>query len=158
MGRTRILVAYYSRSGHTRQVAEYAAARSGADLEPILEVTPRRGGPWGNTLSTLETLRGKASTIQPLRANFADYDVVLFGTQVWAGSLNPPARAFAAARGHMLTRYALFCTLGGMGSEHAFAQFATLIGHPPERTLAVPQHLLPSGGFHAKVDAFLDGL
>jgi flavodoxin len=153
-----MLITYYSRSGHTRQVAEHAAARRGADLEAIVEQTPRRGGFWGNMLTTFETLRGQPSAIQPLRSDPADYDIVLFGTQVWAGQLNPPARAFIAVRGKQLKRYALFCTLGGMGSERAFAQFAELVGHPPERTLAIPQHLLPTGAFKAQVDAFIDGL
>ena len=154
----RILVTYYSRSGHTRQVAEYLVARSGADVEPIIEVVPRRGGIWGNTLTTLETLRGRASAIRPPVSNPADYDIVLFGTQVWAGGLNPPARAFAAARGPQLTRYGLFCTLGGMGSQRAFEQFAALVGHSPERVVAIPQNLLPTEQYRQKVDAFLEGL
>jgi hypothetical protein len=154
----RVLIVYYSRSGHTRQVAEYIAERSTADIEPILEATPRRGGFWGNILTSFETLRGQPSIIKALGSDPRTYDVVLFGTQVWAGSINPPARAFAAAHGGQLKRYRLFCTLGGMGSEHVFGQFAALVGHPPERTLAIPQSLLPNGAFRARVDSFLDGL
>jgi multimeric flavodoxin WrbA len=154
----RILVTYYSRSGHTREVAEYAAAKCGADLTPILEVKPRSGGFWGNALTTLETLRGHPSALQQCRINVADYDIVLFGTQVWAGSINPPARAFAEAYGAQLKRYALFCTLGGMGSQRAFGQFERLVGHPAERSLAIPQRLLPGEAFKPTVDAFLSGL
>jgi hypothetical protein len=154
----RMLITYYSRGGHTRQVAEYAAAQSGADLEQVVEVTPRRGGFWGNMLTTFETLSGRASIIQPLTAHPAGYDIVLFGTQVWAGSLNPPARAYVAAHGPELGRYALFCTMGGMGAQRVFQEFAALVGHAPERTLAIAQHHLPTGAYRPQVDAFLSGL
>lgn len=155
---TRILITYYSRSAHTREVAEYAALRSGAVLEPIVEVTARRGGFWGDTLTTLETLRGQPSQIRPIKADPTDFDIVLIGTQVWAGSLNPPAKAYIASRGAQLGRYGLFCTLGGMGAERAFGQFAALVGRAPERTLAIRQSLLKGQAYREVVDAFLDGL
>jgi len=39
----KILVAFYSRTGHTRQVAEAIAAALDAELEAIEDVRPRLG-------------------------------------------------------------------------------------------------------------------
>ena len=41
--RPRTLVAYYSRTGNTRHVAEVIAAELGAELEPIVDRAERRG-------------------------------------------------------------------------------------------------------------------
>ena len=39
----QVLVVYYSRTGHTRQIAEAIAADCGADLEAIRDARSRRG-------------------------------------------------------------------------------------------------------------------
>src|SRR5262245_20444151 len=43
MGPNKVLVTYYSRSGHTRRLAERIAQVLGADLEPIVDQRPRAG-------------------------------------------------------------------------------------------------------------------
>ena len=154
----RVLVVYYSRTGHTRQVAEVIASLTDADTEEILEIAPRRGGFFGNIATSFESLGRKPSNIVATTRDPADYDLVLIGTQVWAGSLTPPTRAYLAARGTSIGRYALFCTLGGMGSERVFGTIAHVVGHPPIATVAIPQHTLSNGGFHMKVESFVAAL
>lgn len=153
-----LLVAYYSRTGHTKRLAEAIAAASQATFDPILERHRRRGGFVGNMVTTFQALTGQTSEILPAGQDPRQYSLLAIGTQVWAGSLPPPVRAYVLANRERIGDYALFCTLGGMGSSRVFGQIAELLGRAPLETLAVRQGQLPSGAFLSKAVEFAAAL
>jgi len=141
---SRILVAYYSRTGTTKHVAEQLAHSLGADIEVILDHVPR-AGVLGYLRSTIDgTLRHyadiAASTHDP-----ADYQLVLVGTPVWNRSISSPTRAYLARHWRDLPSVGFFCTFGGYGVQQAIGHMTELCGKHPIWTLALRDHEVKRG-------------
>jgi flavodoxin len=137
----KILVATYSRTGNTNQVANALARRCNADLEELRDVRDRRGV-MGYLRSAKEAIRHVlVPIVQPTR-NWRDYDLVVLGTPVWAGRVSSPMRTYlshqvALGEPTTATRVAFFCTMGGRGAENVFAELEQLMGVKPVATLAL---------------------
>lgn len=146
---TRTLVAYWSKTGHTRTVAEEIARVTGGDLEELVGT-----GSLGTFGIALGTLLGRPAPIAPLRQDPAAYDLVLIGTPVWFARPLSPVHGFVARHRSALGRVAFFCTEGGRGHDTAFDQLARACGREPAATLAVTEAELKSGAHRDKVSAF----
>lgn len=148
----RILIAYHSRSGHTRRVAQALAARLGADLEEIRIVQPL-DGVLGYVMCAIESLAALTPALRPAQRNPAAYDLVVVGTPVWFWDVASPVRSW-------LERYplerplAFFCTMGASGGERAFATMGRLVGRAPLATLALRERDL-EGSIEPQVDGFV---
>ena len=88
---SRILLVYYSRSGHTEFVARQIAARSHADLERI-EDSSSRDGVLGYARSALEAVFRLRPSIERARRGPVDHDLVIVGTPVWFWGVASPVR------------------------------------------------------------------
>ena len=132
----RILVVYYSRSGHTKQVAEQIAKATGADLEAIVDPT-KRSGILGYLRSGFEASRGRLVEIGKSMHDPSAYDVVVIGTPIWDMSVTSPVRSYLAREQARLPSVAFFCTCGGHGGERAFAQMTRVASKRPTATLIV---------------------
>ncbi len=148
---SEILVVYYSRTGHTKQLAERIAERLGADLEQIAE-RRSRSGILGYLRSTYETLRERLPEIGPTR-DPARYRMVLVGTPIWDMSPSSPVRSYLMRHQGALRSTAFFCTCGGSGADKAFAKMSRDAGKEPMTTLVVRAHALDSAG--AAIDRFV---
>jgi len=154
---SKTLVAYFSWTGHTREIAEAVAAELGADVEQIREVHPRSG--WvAYFRSAWEVFRSKTVPIRHVEMNPSAYDLIVLGTPVWAGRMSSPLRAYIAQQGSKLARIALFCTQGGASGEQALRQVADLCGKMPAATLIVSERELKSGAWREKVAGFVKAL
>lgn len=153
----RILVAYYSRTGHTRRVAAAIASACGAEIEAIRDSRPRTGllGWWR---SGKEAWQGRPADILPIDKDPGEYDLVVIGTPVWAGRMSSPVRAYLTGQQARLKRVALFCTEGGSGGEKVLRQMAALCGHEPLATLVVTERELGSGAVDGKLAGFTRAL
>jgi len=149
----RTLVVHYSRTGHTRAVAEAISAALGADLEEIVE-KDKRHGLLGWLRSLRQALAKTPVAIEPAEHRPAAYDLVVFGTPVWAGTISAPVRAYLSAHGAEAKRVAFFCTLGGSGGDKTLVEMAQLCGAKPAATLAVTERELRSGALREKVTGF----
>jgi len=58
----KILVAYYTRDGHTRQVAQRIAESLGADLDEVID-KKKRNGILGFLIAGYDATRGKTTEI-----------------------------------------------------------------------------------------------
>ncbi|HEU5042435.1 MAG TPA: flavodoxin [Gemmatimonadales bacterium] len=151
--RPRALVAYYSRSGNTRRVAETIAAELGADLEPITDLTGRRGF-WGYLRAGRDAMRGRGTTIGAPVHDPAAYDLVVVGTPVWASSMTPAVRTWLGRVAGRLPEAALFLTHGGTGRERVFSQLTALCGRFPLGALALREQELKAGNWEPRARAF----
>lgn len=151
--RPRILVAYYSRTGNTRRVAKAIAAELGADLEPIVDRTDRRGF-FGYLRAARDAMRGRAAEIDRPRHEPATYDLLIVGTPVWVSSLTPAVRTFLGTYGGDGPELAFFLTFGGAGQEKVFSQMADLCARPPLAALAIRESELASPDWEVRVRAF----
>ena len=139
----RTLIVFYSRSGHTRLLAQELATRCSADLEEIREVNSREGF-FGYCRSALQVLIGELPPILKLVKNPSDYDIVIIGTPVWMQRPAPPVLTFLTQNAAVLKRVAFFCTLGGSGDRRTFKEMGRRCGKQPLGTLTVTEKELPT--------------
>jgi len=160
----KILVVFYSRTGVTKKAAERIAAhlRERADVQITAEeiTEPKdRSGILGWLGAGRDAMRKKETPIEPVRANPADFDLVVIGTPVWAWTAASPVRTFCVQHGKEAKKVAFFCTMGGTGDKKTFEALETLCGRPPVATLGLLQRHVRKDddeGFIAKVKAFAE--
>ncbi len=153
MAPMKALIVYYSRSGTTRMLATAISHTLHCDIEEIRDTRSRRGI-LGYVQSLIEAFLRRPSTIESAERDPGSYDLVIIGTPVWAGSMSSPVRSYLMANKARLREAAFFCTLGGRGSESAFAQMRELAGKVPCARCAVTASAVRSGRYGADVARF----
>ena len=154
MAAPRILIAYYSRSGTTRRVADSLAAALKCDIEEITE--PRsRAGLFGYARSLMEARQKRASIIAPAKRDPSSYDLIVVGTPIWGWSVSSPVRAYLIANRTRLPRVAFFRTLGGAGDKNALAQMQGLAGKAPDALCAITAREASTGDFGPRLADFV---
>jgi len=154
---SRILVVYYSMSGHTGRLAEDVARRCGADLEPIREVRPRAGAT-GAARALWDVLAKRHVALRRGQRRPVEYDLVALGTPVWAGRVSAPMRSWIDDHRQALPEVAFFCTAGGAGTERVFRQMRELCRREPVATLAVTERELGATETDARITRFAETL
>lgn len=137
----RMLVVFYSMSGHTRELAGEIGRSLGAEVEDIREPRPRHGlsGVWR---ALVDALTRREPPIEPARCDPTGYDLLVLGGPIWAGRIAAPVRTYARRYASRAEHVAFFCTEGGRGADPAFRELEQLCARPPLATLAVDaQHL-----------------
>lgn len=150
----RILVVCYSRTGHTRRVAEAIAQQCDADLDWIKDRVPRQG-PVGYLRSASQAVLHRKPWIRPARHNPANYPLVIIGTPVWAGNIASPVRSYLSRYGDRCRRVAFFCTFGGAGADKVLADLQGLSQKRAVATLALPQQVIDLGRMEAPIEQFV---
>ena len=114
-------VLYYSLTGNTADTARKIADNLGAKLIPL---TPKKAYPasgfkkffWGGKSAVME----EAPDLEPYAFRAEDYDCVIFGTPVWAGTMAPPLRTALRQQRQALqgkTVAAFACSGGGSAGK-----------------------------------------
>jgi flavodoxin len=132
----KILIAYYSRTGTTKKLAETLAKELNCDLEEIKTARDRKG-PLGYLISGREATLKKSAKILPAAKNPAEYDLLIIGTPIWTFNVSSPARAYLSQNKDRFKKVAFFCTQGGGGHERAFKEMAEICQQHPLATLAL---------------------
>jgi flavodoxin len=153
----KVLVVYFSRTGDTRRTAQMLAKATSGELCAITENRSRLGL-WGYVCSAWEAMLGREASVHTPGCDPAAADLVLIGTPIWGWHLSSPVRAFAREHGSRIRRFAFFCTMGGSGSEAAFAELQQILGQPPLATLALTDAEVDTGSAWPKAEAFARGL
>ncbi len=119
-------VIYYSMSGNTEYVAKIVSEKIGADL---IEIKPKKTYPdkgfkkflWGGK----SAIMGEKPKLKPYNFNYLDYDLIVFGTPIWASNITPPIRSFVAENFDDIQdkRIAVFVCYSGGGAEKAIDKF-----------------------------------
>lgn len=84
----KTLIIYYSESGKTKIVAETLSVKLNGDLIQIEDKKNRKGFKNKMTAS-LDAMRENKTEISPRRVDVSDYDIIYFGTPVWASKPSP---------------------------------------------------------------------
>lgn len=132
----KVLVIYFSRTGHTQELAHELALAGRWDCEALRDAT-RRGGILGALRSGVEALLARSAPIAPLEHDLSEYELVVVGTPVWNHAVSSPVRALFERHRRELPRVAFFVTCHGNGARRVLAQMAELAGREPVTTLAV---------------------
>jgi len=145
------LVAYHSRTGNTRIVAQEIARSLGADLEEIT-VKGKRGGPLGYLKCGYESSRRIPAPINAPSKDPSAYDILIVGGPIWSFTLSSPVRAYLSKC--KAKKVAFFCTFGGMGSVKAFSEMSLLCGNAAA-TMAVKENEIRDGSYKEKIKWFV---
>ena len=118
-----VAVVYFSLEGNTKYVAEKIAMTLGADIIPLI---PAKEYPTGQVSKYFWC--GKSTTfkekpkLETYSFDSQQYDLIILGTPIWAGTFTPPLRTFL--REHQLTgkKVALFACCSGGSADKCFTQ------------------------------------
>lgn len=149
----RILLVYFSRTGHTRKVAMEIASALGCDVEELRDRVGR-GGPLGYARSSLEAIARFDTLLAPTQHDPADYDLVVVGTPIWFWNLSSPVRTWARRHRESLRKLAFFCTCGSSGGQRALAELEAICGETVA-SLVLTDREIDSGAHAASVAAFV---
>ena len=152
----KVLVAYYSRTGNMRRVAEAIAENLEAEVEEIKDYENRRGV-MGFLRSGYEALLKRPTAIQPVSKKLEEYDLVVVGSPVWAGSLSSPVRAYLAMYGRRIKETALFATYA-ISEGRIFRQMEELLPKKPIAEISIRESEIRSGEYLRKIERFIEML
>jgi len=152
----RTLVVFYSRKGHTAELAEQIAKELGAETEVIID-KKKRGGLFGWLSAGKESMKDISANIDETKRDPAGYELVVVGTPIWAGRISTPARAYLRRYAGKFPDVAFFISCAG-DNKGMFEDMASLAGKAPKATLFVPNKEQKSGRHVAKVNEFVEKL
>ena len=153
----KILIAYYSRTGTTKKVAEIIAEKIGAEVEEIRDTVDRSGAK-GYLISGRDAMKKSLTKLEPLRLDPAEYELVIVGTPVWAWNMSVPVRTYLTENKDKFKKTAFFCTMGGSGDEKTFAGMGEIIGQKPAGNLALKTREVAENNFEKQAEEFVDKL
>ena len=127
----RTLIVFYYLEGNTAFAAEKLAALLGAET---LRLEPEKAYPVSGMKKFLRggrsAVMGETPALKPYAFRGEDWDRIILGFPVWAGTFAPPIRTFVRDHGKELTdkSAAAFACQSGSGGEKALKKLAALLG------------------------------
>jgi flavodoxin len=149
----KALVAYYSRTGTTRKVAERISTLLGGDIEEIHDVK-KRSGIIGWLRSARDAASRKLTTLEKVNNDPAIYDIVVIGTPIWNRTVSTPVRTYISQYKGSFKEVAFFRTAGGTGGN-PFDEMESLCGKKPVATLSLRRREVESGHYVKKTEEFV---
>ena len=122
----KILIAFYSKTGKTRKLAENLAKSLGADIDEIIDQKDR-GGIKGWLLSGRDGMKGFLTEIKTNK-NPGKYDLVIVGTPIWAWNSTPAVRAYVTKFKKEIKNLAVFVTADSSKPEKTVASLEKIWG------------------------------
>jgi multimeric flavodoxin WrbA len=98
------------------------------------------------------------TNIEPVKRNPGEYDVVVIGTPVWAGTTAPAIRTYLDRFAPGLKSVAFFCTLGGTNISDTFDAMSRVSGKNPIATIWFSKKQIASGSYSEKLAEFSNKL
>jgi menaquinone-dependent protoporphyrinogen IX oxidase len=154
---TAVTIVYFSRTGHTRRVAEEITRRLGGNLLAVTEKKSRLGLT-GYSKSLIEALwrvepKIELPVFEPMKQR-----LVVIGTPVWGWRLSSPIRALIKKYQWMSCKVAFFCTMGGSGASQVFHEMTLAVGHEPIATIALKEADIDANRIDKQLDEFCQTL
>jgi len=153
----KMLVVYYSRSGHTEAVAQEISRQTGAEIEAIDAGKFARGFLW-YLRAGWASLNGRDVRIAPPKHDPRGFDLVVLACPVWVGRPAPPMRAYLKDHAAALPAIACVMTHGGGDASLAFDKFEALAGKAPVASVTLSDIEKRSGAEPAKIADFVTAL
>ena len=154
---SKILVAYYSRTGITRKIAEKIKEKLNCDIEEIISVK-NRSGPIGYIICGKEATQKTMAEIKEISKNPSDYDLVIVGTPVWAWNLSSPVRTYLENNKGKFKKISGFCTMGGDGDKQSFAEIEKICANKLISNLSLKTKEIITDNFTEKLDRFAEDI
>ena len=153
----KILVAFYSRSGKTKKVAETISDILKCDIEEIFD-TKDRGGVTGFLRAGNEAVTKRFTVIKELKKNPSLYDLVIIGTPIWAGNVSVPIRTYLSLHREDFKDVAFFSTCLGSDADKVFKDMENICQKPPLALLKLTSREVNRNQYLLKVKEFISNL
>ncbi len=158
----KILIAFYSRTGITRRTAEDMAElmRQKGDEVELEELIDHkdRSGKIGYLAAAKDAMRKKETEIDEVKHRPADFDMVILGTPVWAGTIAPAIRTYLKSYGNEMPDVSFFCTHGGGGASKTFRVMEELSDCKPLAVTSIYDKDVKNKKHPDELKAFVDKL
>ncbi len=158
MEKPKCLVAFYSRTGTTRKVANaISKTLKNCDVEDILD-RKNRSGVLGFLMAGRDATMKTLTEIDETKHNPAPYKLIIIGTPVWANTMSSAVRAYITknkARFKGAKKVAFFCTKGSGEGKTTFADMEELCGKTPIGVLELTAREVQNEEFIHKVKDFV---
>jgi menaquinone-dependent protoporphyrinogen IX oxidase len=112
----KALVVYYSRTGNTKKVGDELAKLLSCDVEELVD-TASRAGPVGFLKSIREGSGRMMATLQPVKMDPTNYDIVVIGAPNWDANMSSPVRTYLTENKAKFKSVAFFITQGPPGRQ-----------------------------------------
>jgi hypothetical protein len=156
MSCVRYLIAYYSRTGTTKLVAEELAKRLGSDVEEIIDTVDRRGV-LGWLRSGRDGMGKRLTTIGKTAKDLSSYDSVVVGTPIWASNMSSHVRTYLSQNRDRFRKVGFLLIHGyPIAIEPIFAEMAETSGKEPVATLALSKKEVLSKEYAMELDKFVE--
>ena len=121
----KTLIVYYSLEGNTEWVAQKLAENTKAD---VLRLVPKKEYPkegfkkffWGGK----SVVFGEKPVLEEYQLSLGDYDKIVIGSPIWAGSYTPPIKTFLADNKIEGKNIYLFICHSGGGAQKCFQKLS----------------------------------
>lgn len=130
-------------------------AKLGGDIEEIVD-TKKRSGLIGWIGAGKDGAKGIETTIQEIKNDPGEYDVVVIGTPVWASGMAAAIRTYITQNKDKFKRAAFFCTCSGSGGGKTLPDMITLSGVVPLGQDWFRDKTIESGETQEKVDKLVE--
>ncbi len=153
----KILVVYYTRTGNTKTVAEHIANELNADIEEIIDMKARTGV----VGSASAYLRPRATTtIEEIKHNPKDYDVVIVGGPIWWFSSVPAVNTFISDYKEQINKAAFFYSFDKDTRNRisAFPDMEEFLGKSPVATVSAESRTIKDGSYKKNFEDFIQNI
>ncbi len=124
---SKILIAYYTRTGNTHTIAEAIQRQTGGALAEIRPVIPYPAQYHAVLKQAQAEIQSSARPAIETGIEHVDaYDTVFVGSPIWWGTVAPPVGTFLAAHRFAGKMMVPFYSHGGGGAGHAESDLARL--------------------------------
>lgn len=149
----KTLIVYYSRTNVTKGIAEKIQGLLDCDIEEITD-GGKYDGKLGFIKGGMNATMGRASDINPISKNPADYDLVIIGTPVWSSNMATPIFTYLIQNRDKINKMASFCTCMGGGYDKALEKIAEVSGKQQISTMFLTSKDIDNPS--EKIDTFIN--
>ncbi|MDA3815095.1 MAG: hypothetical protein PF549_01880 [Patescibacteria group bacterium] len=148
----KTLIIYYSRTNTTKKIAEKVGEKLGAQLVEIKSPEMKKGF-WGFLRAGKQALKKMLPEIEDIKVNLDEFDLIVIGTPIWAGTIASPLRTFLVQNKGKFKEVAFFCTCGDKQTR-AFKDIEKLIEKQPKATFELNKKEMKMG-YQQKLEDFI---
>jgi menaquinone-dependent protoporphyrinogen IX oxidase len=153
----KTLVAFFSRTGTNRKIAEAVARALGADLDEIIDLK-KRSGAFG-LLWAGKAARSHDTTEITSKLDPGEYDAVVLGSPIWAGNLTPALRTYLNKHDLKGKKVAFFFVCAINDPSCVAEELKTIVPCADiDSTLSLPTSEVKNEQFDEKVRKFVESL
>ena len=150
-----ILIAFYSRTGRTKKIAELISNRLNCDYEEIVDMKKRTSFIIGFIKSGMDASKKKLTTIKELQQNPELYDLIILGTPSWSSRMPPAIRTYINNNKSKFKKIAFFCTELKKGGPEIFESMTNLCDKEPISTLELKRKEIKRDYHLDKINMFI---